>query len=190
LIWHEYTRKGRTKQWDDDKQWVDRNNKSHLANRKLFGMDGLDQEGHDGPYGFGPERTLRDYEKYSGLLFEKRAVQQYTLDKNYPPNPYNYESEEEWKKNFASVFKHCIDVNFASVPEKDYEFWVVAFHGPNDETLFRKDADKGEIDRIMKDPDGYGKVWREFQTETKPTYWVVWPYSTSKGWCERITGNL
>ena len=190
LIWHEYTRKGRTKQWDDDKKWVDRNNKSHLLNRKLFGMDGLEQEGHDGPFGFGSERSLRDYEKYAGLLFEKRAVQQYTLDKNYPPNPYNYETEEEWKKNFASVFKHCIDINYGSVPEKDYDFWVVAFHGPNDETLFRKDADKNEIQRVMNDPDGYGKVWREFQTETKPTYWVVWPFSTSKGWCERITGNL
>jgi glycosyltransferase involved in cell wall biosynthesis len=190
LIWHEYTRKGRTKQWDDDKKWVDRNNKSHLLNRKLFGMDDLEQEGHDGPYGFGTERTLRDYEKYSGLLFEKRAVQQYTLEKHYPPNPYNHESEEEWKKHFASVFKHCIDVNYASVPEKDYDFWVVAFHGPNDETLFRKDADKHEIARMMNDPDGYGKVWREFQTETKPTYWVVWPYSESKGWCERLTGTL
>jgi len=190
LIWHEYTRKGRTKQWDDDKKWVDRNNKSHLLNRKLFGMDGLEQEGHDGPYGFGTERTLRDYEKYAGLLFEKRAVQQYTLEKHYPPNPYNHESEEEWKKHFASVFKHCIDVNYASVPEKDYDFWVVAFHGPNDETLFRKDADKHEIARMMNDPDGYGKVWREFQTETKPTYWVVWPYSESKGWCERLTGTL
>ncbi len=81
-------------------------------------------------------------------------------------------------------------MNYASVPEKDYEYWVVAFHGPNDETLHRKDADKSEIQRIMNDPDGYGKVWREFQTEIKPTYWVVWPYSTSKGWCERLTGNL
>jgi glycosyltransferase involved in cell wall biosynthesis len=190
LIWHEYTRKGRTKQWDDDKQWVDKNNHSHLTNRKLFGMDGETQEGHDGPFGFGTERTLRDYEKYSGLLFEKRAVQQYTLEKHYPPNPYNCESEEEWKKHFASVFKHCIDVGYSSVPETDYDFWVVAFHGPNDETLFRKDADKNEIARMKNDPDGYCKVWREFQTETKPVYWVVWPHSESKGWCDRLTGNL
>ena len=190
LIWHEYTRKGRTKQWDDDKQWVDKNNHSHLTNRKLFGMDGETQEGHDGPFGFGTERTLRDYEKYSGLLFEKRAVQQYTLEKHYPPNPYNFESEEEWKKHFASVFKHCIDVGYSSVPETDYDFWVVAFHGPNDETLFRTDADKNEIARMKNDPDGYCKVWREFQTETKPVYWVVWPHSESKGWCDRLTGNL
>ena len=190
LIWHEYTRKGRTKQWDDDKQWVDKNNVSHLTNRKLFGMDGLEQEGHDGKYGFGKVRSLKDYEKYSGLLFEKRAVQQYTLDKNYPPNPYNYSTEEEWKADFAMIFKHCIDIGYSQVPEKDYDFWVVAFHDETDETIFRKDADKGEIARMMNDPDGYCKVWREFQTTHKPKYWVVWPHSESKGWCERITGNL
>lgn len=190
LIWHEYTRKGRTKQWDDDKSWGDKNKHSHLTNRKLFGMDGEKQEGHEGPYGFGPVRSLRDYEKYAGLLFEKRAVQQYTLDKFYPPNPYNFQSEEEWKQNFAQVFKHCIDIGFSQVPEKDYDFWVVAFHGENDETLYRKDADINEINRMLSDPDGYCKVWREFQTEHKPKYWVVWPHSVSKDWCERITGNL
>ena len=192
LIWHEYTRKGRTKQWDDDKEWVQKNVHSHLTNRKLFGMDGEEQEGHDGPYGFGSKRTLRQYEEYSGLLFEKRAVQQETLDKKYPPNPgiEEYGTEEEWKNSFASIFKHCIDVSYQSVPEKDYEYWVVAFHDENDNTLYRKDADKSEIDRMMRDPDGYCKVWREFQTAYKPDYWVVWPYSTSKGWCERLTGKL
>ncbi len=190
LIWHEYTRKGRTKQWDDDKLWVEKNNVSHLTNRKLFGMDGLKQEGHDGKYGFGKVRSLKDYEKYSGLLFEKRAVQQYTLDKHYPPNPYNYSSEEEWKTDFALIFKHCIDIGYSQVPEQDYDFWVVAFHDENDETIFRKDADKSEINRMMNDPDGYCKVWREFQTVHKPKYWVVWPHSESKGWCDRISGNL
>lgn len=191
LIWHEYTRKGRTKQWDDDKQWVEKNNKCHKKNRQLFGMDGESSEGVDfGVYGFGTERSLRDYEKYSGLLFERRAVQQYTLDKKYPPNPYDFDSEETWKDSFAKIFKHCIDIGYNQVPEKDYDFWVVAFHKDDDETIFRKDADKHEISRMMNDPDGYCKVWREFQTEHKPKYWVVWPHSESKGWCERITGNL
>ena len=26
--------------------------------------------------------------------------------------------------------------------------------------------------------------------EEKPKYWVVWPHSKSKGWCDRLTGNL
>lgn len=190
VFYHEYTRKGRTKQWDDDKEWGNKNSHSHLTNRKLFGMDGETQQGHDGLYGFGTIRSLRDYEIYSGLLFSDRAIQQWTIDKNYPPNPYNYNNEQEWKDSFAKIFKHCIDVGYTSVPEKDYDFWVVAFHGENDETLFRKDSDKNEIDSYFRDPDGYCKVWREFQTSYSPKYWVVWPHSESKGWCERITGNL
>jgi glycosyltransferase involved in cell wall biosynthesis len=191
LIWHEYERKGRVKQWDIDKKWSDKNNSSHLRNRKLFSMDGEVYNSDEfGIYGFGTERTLKDYEIYSGLKFSNRAVQQYTLDKHYPPNPQVFETEEEWLASYAIIFKHCIDIGFHQVPEKDYDFWVVAFHNENDETIFRKDADINEINMMMRDPDGYCKVWREFQTIHKPKYWVVWPHSTSKDWCERITGNL
>jgi hypothetical protein len=189
VVYHEYTRKGRTKQWDDDKTWGDKNKHSHLTNRKLFGMDGETQQGHDGPYGFGTVRTLQEYERYAGLLFEKRAVDQHCLDKKYPPSPM-IEDEEEWKNSFSTIYKHCIDVGYSSVPETDYDFWVVAFHGPNDETLYRKDADKNEIAGFMRDPDKYCKVWREFPTTVLPTYWVVWPHSESKGWCDRLTGQL
>jgi glycosyltransferase involved in cell wall biosynthesis len=192
VIWHEYTRKGRTKQWDDDKDWGNKNTHSHLTNRKLFGMDGEKQEGHDGKYGFGTTRTLRDYEEYAGLMFSDRSVQQYTLDKKYPPNPSieKLGGEENWKKEFAKIFKHCIDVGYSQVPESDYDFWVVAFHDENDETIYRKDADKVEIQGMLNDPDKYCKIWREFQTTKNPKYWVVWPHSESKDWCEKITGTL
>ena len=164
LIWHEYTRKGRTKQWDDDKDWVNKNNVSHSKNRKLFSMDGEVSDIDFGVYGFGTERTLKEYEIYSGLRFSRRAVQQYTLDKHYPPNPTIYQTDEEWEDSFATIFKHCIDVGYDSVPEDDYDFWVVAFHDENDETIHRQDADIHEINRMKNDPDGYCKVWREFQT--------------------------
>ena len=190
IIWHEYTRKGRTKQWDDDKEWYLKNNSSHSKNRKILGIDGETFDGDLGKYGFGTERTLKDYEKYAGVMFSKRSVQQYTIDKKYPPNPYDYNNDEEWEKSFLQIFKHCIDLPLNKVPENDYEFFVVAFHNKSDETLFRQDADVNEITRIKNDSDGYGKIWREFNTQEKPSYWVVWPFSKSKGWCERITGNL
>jgi len=190
IIWHEYTRKGRTKQWDDDKSWYLKNESSHKKNRQVLGIDGEVFEGEIGKYGFGTERTIRDYEKYSGVLFSKRAVQQYTIDKKYPPNPYDFESEEEWVESFSTIFKHCIDVSFSSVPEDDYDFWVVAFHNEKDETLHRQDASPDEIKTMMMDSDGYCKLWRQFNTKEKPKYWVVWPYSKSKGWCDRLTGNL
>jgi hypothetical protein len=189
VAWHEYTRKGRTKQWDDDKGWVSRNNHCHLRNRKLFEMDGEKRDIDFGPYGFGPERTLEDYEKYAGLSFKKRAVQKYTLDNQLAPNP-QYDSPEEYEKSFLRIFKHCIDVGYDKVPEKDYDFWAVAFHDEKDETVYRKDADKNEIRGFMNDPDKYCKIWREFNCESRPKYWVVWPHSESKGWCERLTGNL
>jgi glycosyltransferase involved in cell wall biosynthesis len=188
VVWHEYTRKGRTKQWDDDMKWVERNNYSHKKNRKLFEMDGEVKDIDFGVYDFGKERTLEDYERYSGVSFKKRAIQKYTLDNNIAPNPPLY--GEEFEKSFLKIFKHCIDIGFSSVPENDYEFWAVAFHDEKDETIFRKDADANEINRMKNDPDGYCKVWREFQTDVKPKYWVVWPYSTSKGWCEKLSGNL
>jgi glycosyltransferase involved in cell wall biosynthesis len=191
VVYHEYTRKGRTKQWDDDKTWGEKNKNSHLKNRKLFSMDGEVYNPEEfGQFGFGSERTLRDYEKYAGLLFSQRAVQQYTLDKKYPPNPYDYNSEEEWMNSFAKIFKHCIDVSFNQVPLQDYDFWAVAFHKENGETLFRKDVDKSEIARMKNDRDGYCKIWREFQTAEKPAYWIVWPHSESKGWCDKIEGRL
>lgn len=190
VIWHEYTRKGRTKQWDDDKVWYLKNESSHKKNREVLGVDGEVYKGDLGKYGFGTERTIKDYEKYSGVLFSKRAVQQYTLDKKYPPNPYDFDSEEEWIDSFSSIFKHCIDISFLQVPEKDYEYWVVAFHDKTDETIHRQDASLDEIKMMMADPDGYCKIWRQFNTKEKPAYWVVWPYSKSKGWCDRITGNL
>jgi hypothetical protein len=191
IAWHEYTRKGRTKCWDDDKTWGDRNSKSHNKNRCLFGMDGQDMDEDDryGEYGFGRIRTLRDYEKYSGLHFGKRAVQQYTLDHKYPHNPV-IEDEQEWEDSFTTVFKHCIDVGFASVPEEDYDFWCVAFKDTEGNDVYRKDADSAEIQRMKTDPDGYCKVWREFQTDSKPASWLVWPHSLSKGWCGQLTGTL
>jgi len=189
VAWHEYTRKGRPKQWDDDRVWGDRNSKCHAKNRKLFGMDGETPATDFGVYGFGNVRTLSDYEAYAGLRFNTRSVQQYTIDNNLAPNPVISDSKE-YDESFLNIFKHCIDVGYESVPEKDYEFWVVAFHDKNDNTMYRKDSDEYEIAEYFKDPDGYCKVWREFQTKERPAYWVVWPFSKSKGWCERITGNL
>jgi hypothetical protein len=191
VAYHEYTRKGRTKHWDDDKTWFDKNKNSHLRNRKLFSMDGEVYNPEEfGIYGFGNVRTLRDYEKYAGINFSKRSVQQYTLDKGYPPNPSTYESEEDWESSFTRIFKHCIDIQKSQVPLDDYDFWVVAFHDKDGKTLSRIDANDNEIKRIKSDPDGYCKIWREFQTSETPTKWVVWPHSVSKGWCDRIEGKL
>lgn len=187
VCWHEYTRKGRSKQWDDDKKWVDKNNRSHKLNRRLFGMDG-EPKVDMGIYGFGKERSLHDYEKYAGISFADRAVQQHTIEHKEPPNP--SVTEDKWEDSLLNIFKHCIDIGYDMVPEEDYDFWCVVFKDDQENDLYRQDATPEEIQRMKNDPDGYCKVWREFQTKTLPKKWVVWPHSISKGWCQIIEGTL
>jgi hypothetical protein len=191
IAWHEYTRRGRTKHWDDIKEWGDLNSKSHSRNRKLFEMDGEKKDIDFGKYDFGKKRSVAEYEKYAGICFKKRAVQRYTLDNNYPPNPENAKmSADELDKSFLKIFKHCIDIRYEQVPEKDYDFWCVAFKDKAGNDVYRKDADKGEIIGMFNDPDKYCKVWRTFNVEEPPHSWLVWPHSVSKGWADPITGNL
>ena len=187
VCWHEYTRKGRSKQWDDDKEWVARNNKAHKMNRQLFGMDN-EQQVDMGIYGFGNVRSLHDYEKYAGISFKDRAIQQETLEHKEPPN--STVPDDQWEASLLNIFKHCIDIGYTQVPETDYDFWCVVFKDEFENDLYRLDATPDEIARMKNDPDGYCKVWREFQTKVLPKKWVVWPHSVSKGWCPIIEGTL
>lgn len=208
VAWHEYTRKGRTKHWDDHsssntnkipdrKDWGERNHLCHRRNRILFSMDGEKHETIEwGPYGFGPVRSLKDYEKYAGLHFGKRAVQQETIDKAYPPNKYHkFKNDKEWENSFLQIFKHCIDLPINKFKLNDYTFWCVAFEREDNTLIYRHDANIEEVGRLLaeaRDPKGdkYIKLWRTFNTSEKPHHWVVWPYSESKGWGERLVGNL
>jgi hypothetical protein len=191
VCWHEYTRKGRTKQWDDDKTWGNRNTESHKRNRKLFEMDGEIKNIDFGEYDFGSIRSLKDYEKYAGISFKKRAIRKSVLDKKAPPDNDTYTiSYDDFEKSLLQIFKHCIDISYNQVPEDDYDFWAVAFKDENNNDIYRQDADKEEIKRMKNDPDGYCKVWREFQTDKKPISWLIWPHSISKGWSDPIVGNI
>lgn len=190
VAWHEYTRNGRTKQWDDDSAWGDRNTESHRRNRILFGMDGNCPCSIDfGIYGFGKKRTLRDYELYSGIRFRTRGIQQYTLDNKFAPNPI-IEDGIEYDNSFLSIFKHCIDIGFSQIPLDDYDVFAVAFEDADGNEIHRQDADVEEIKRIKTDPDGYGKIWRTFNTQVKPSKWIVWPHSISQGWADKIEGRI
>jgi hypothetical protein len=188
IAWHEYTRKGRTKQWDDDKTWGDKNSNSHLRNRKLFEMDGLNKDIDFGIYDFGNVRTLEDYERYAGISFKKRAVQKYTLDNNLAPNPPLY--GVEFEESFLKIFKHCIDVHKGSFTETDYDFWAVIFEDERNQPLNRKDILSDEINNMLNDSDQFIKIWRTFDTIKKPAKWIVWPHSSSKGWLDKIENKL
>ena len=142
-----------------------------------------------GIYGLGTERTLEDYERYAGLSFSRRAVQQHTIDKKDAPCPL-FESEEEYQNSYSIPFKHCIDIHFDSVPHDDYDIWVVAFEDEDGNELRRDDAKPDEIKRLMVDPDRFCRLWRSFNTVARPYKWIVWPHSIKEGWVNRMEGIL
>ena len=193
IAWHEYTRKGRTKHWDDSKDWTTYNRHTHKKTRQLLGIDSESAEGVDfGIYGLGTKRTLEDYEKYAGIRFKDRGVQQFTLDNKFAPNPL-ISDEEEYANSFQTKFRHCIDIHTGAVPEDDYEFWAVIFEDENGKEIYRKDETADGIKRLKVSADkgnnGWINLWREYIGKF-PYQWIVWPYSTSKGWCNKMTGVL
>jgi hypothetical protein len=189
IAWHEYTRKNRIKQWDDDKTWHLKNDDCHLRNRKLFEMDGLIKDIDFGIYDFGTVRTLEDYERYAGVSFKKRAVQKYTLDNKLAPNPPLY--DEDFNGSFLQIFKHCIDIHKSKFDiGEDYSFWAVIFEDEKNQSLDRYDIPEAEIKNMLSRGDEFIKIWRTFDTEKKPLKWIVWPHSHTKGWLEKIEGKL
>ena len=190
LLWHHYTRKKSVRQWDDDKHWFKKDKISVKKNRQLFRIDGEKQNSDFGKYGFGTVRTLRDYEKYAGILFSKRGVQKETIEGKFPPNPVLYKTEQQWLNSFFISNKYCIKVHSKNLEEIDYDFWVIAFDDESNKTVFRKDADKTEIATIVAGNNDYYEIWRELYVSKKPKHCFLCQYSKSKGWCKRLTGKV
>lgn len=189
ICWHEYTRKGRVRHWDENKKWEQLNIKSLKRVKQLLGVDGDTADYDFGTYGFGSDRTKADYEEYSGIRFGDRAVQDYTLKHFDPPNPV-YKTKEAAESSYRNVFRHCIDVWKKSIPEETYLFWAIIFEDENGQPLYRQDADKAEILDFQLIEGEFYNIWREFDTKIRPYKWIVWPYSEKNGWENRIEGIL
>jgi hypothetical protein len=185
MIWHEYTRNGKTKQWDDDKEWDKKNKMSYSRYRALHGMSDEPIENliYLEKYGFGTERTLEDYERYAGVKFSTRQVHKHTAE--YKPLPVPQENFEE---NLLTKIKVCLDVYKGSLIENDYTTFAIAILDAQGNDLYRRDADKFEIQSLLRENpnDQFIHIWREYNDNQQPYAWRVWPYSESKGWCERI----
>ena len=58
-------------------------------------------------YDLGTVRSLKDFEKYAGFNFKNKSVQKYTIDNQYPPNPYIHD-DELWDLSFMKSFYHLV----------------------------------------------------------------------------------
>lgn len=208
VVWHEYTRKGRIKVWDDHTtnqknrgrvtlDWVERNNICHRRNRILFGMDGEDPKQIDfGKYGFGTVRTLLQFEEYAGMSFKYRGVQQQTLNRgashHYPPNSEKYIDEEQWQNTMvkSNDIRICLHQNELGEICDDYDFFYVGCHDADGNEVYRKDLQEHEIQKNLQ------HEWIDYRfifmsdPRTKAVSYTIWPHSKSKGWMNKIDKKI
>lgn len=188
VIWHEYTRSGKKRHWDDDSGFSALDKRSFAKYRALLGIDNESRDGFDFVgYDLGTERTLEEYERYIGIDFKGKRIQRYTIDKRLLPIPKM--NKETWEKGFVKKFRYCIDVYKGSLPDDDYDCWVIAFKDKDGNELVRLDVGEHELQSIISaspSDDHFYHIWREFDYDVPPHSWLLWPHSKSKEWDHSI----
>lgn len=206
IAWHEYTRKNRVKMWDDhvdsnkikgkiELNWSERNKLSHEKNRRLFSMDGQPYDQFIfGQYGFGAIRSLKQYERYSGLSFKFRSVTKDTIDKKYPDhsNPDLTMTDAEWESTLSISNDVRILIHKNEIPKDDsYDFFFVGAHDIHGNEIYRKDWNKEEIDTVLNILKG---DWIDrrliFLSKTPAHTYTIWPHSLKTGWGTRIVKSV
>ncbi len=181
VVWHEYTREGRTKHWTDfttenskakiiDKPWweMDTASKKRLRHMLQEEDSGIDL----GIYGLGTVRSHHDYELYAGIHFLNRKLHPLTIKGIMPP----INDESDWYK----------------IEEKEYEFNI-----PIPKTKFENkfiyigiEDDKQEVIYRQDITDDRENIKIQFKSYNTPYKYVVWPHSKDGHWYDRQDTNI
>ncbi len=188
VIWHATMREERSGmlKWDDDaKRGVDWWNKQSTARAKIRQLFRTEDNGFDlTGYDLGTVRSLRDFEKYAGFHFKRKAVQKYTLDNKYPPNPL-IEDDELWEQSFMKSFYYLVNIEKHDLPGTDYKHILVAFDDETGKSINSKYITGLDLENFIN--KGERIHYEEFfLTDAEPKRVVYWAYSEQRGWCERV----
>jgi len=186
ILWHEYTREGRVKQWDDDKEWHVKNNLSHDRVRKILGIDGKScspcMKKSMGVYYLGKERSNNDYEQFAGLHFATRGVTTDTLNHVEP----NIVKTKHYYKQFYQTqhwnimfHKEILQGNV------DFDFWAIILLDDQNVEIYRTDLDSQTVKSILSDKNEILNLNGQYQGR-KWSRWVVWPHKDQ--WLNKIEG--
>lgn len=180
VIWHEYTRKGRTKHWDD---FNENNVKSKKVERPWWEMDNdskrrlrhmLREEDNNidlGIYGLGNVRTHRDYELYAGIDFARKQLHPKTLQGVNPP----INDETDWYLLKEVNYEYELNIP----PTKNFKFIYVGIEDQDGKVIYRNDLSSY-----------VPKLKAKFKSFTKPVKWVYWPVNESGEWLNKIETRL
>jgi len=196
VIWHEYTREGRTKHWTDfnnetkgaglvEKPWWEMDNESKRRLRHMLQEE--DNEIDLGEYGLGSFRSHYSYQNYAGIYFRTRKLHPDAKAGKFPPTLQDGDSMT-WA--FDQVIDHKVSLDWTSRwPELKsqtrctctFDFFYLGVESQDGEVLFRQD---------LTDPEflnGTNTTYiADFSSVKAPYKFVVWPHQKDKDWLERI----
>ena len=179
IVWHEYSRNYRRKHWDDHPDWWMADARSQERVRQRLAVEEAEPSA----------RSVRDYERYAGISFRQRAVEQYTLEDRPPPNPSPFETDAEWTPSLCVPRQYTVSLNPDEMPAcEDCDFWFVGAHDPAGLEIHRQDVAEEEIRRIDRSRPWSKRM--EFLAGCEPDSWTVWAHSRSAGWLRKITKRV
>jgi hypothetical protein len=180
VVWHEYTREGRTKHWTDfnqenknngvvEKQWWEMDNESK---RRLRHM--LQEEDNNidlGIYGLGSVRTHTDYENYAGINFKNRRLHVETIKGTNPP----INDLTEWYKKEEKTYNLSLKIPYT----ENFNFIYIAVEDENGNVLHRQD--------MLEYKETLNVTLKTTETLSK---WVYWVNDKQGNWINRIDTKL
>lgn len=188
LVWHEYTRAGRVKHWQDHTKkqteapielaWHERDVISKRRLRKMLKEEDNDEE--IGVYGLGTVRSHADYERYAGIDFRGRRLQAETILGTDPPC--SCHDAGQWEAGFTHEHRVQLKWSVADIPEcDDLQFVYFGIEDGCGVVLHRHDAppESPEATRSVTEKEVV------LRSTSKPKKLVVWPVSRSGGWLKR-----
>ena len=188
VLWHEYTREGRVKHWTDHTEnnkplvglsWHERDAISKKRLRKMLREE--DNDADVTGYDLGTVRSHGDYERYAGIDFAGRRLQQAALRGDDPPC--RYENDAQWKAGFGRDYRLALQWKIEELePCDDCHFVYFGVEDGAGKVLYRYDAPP-ESPEARRQTNARAV---EFRAESTPEKLVVWPVSKSRGWLKRV----
>jgi hypothetical protein len=189
IVWHDYVRKDAVKHWDDHTEasktgiwWGEQDLQSKSKIRKLL----LGQP--VGEFGLGNARTIEEFEEYAGVSFRLRKAHDYTMRSEEPPDP---TLDANWAEEIYSWLVR-IKLSSSDFPAdcwRDFSFWYIGVCDENHNEIYRRDLSPQELEPLAGQKPEIELVC-ELQSGSIPAGWTVWPVSRSRGWLQKIEGQL
>ena len=186
ILWHYYGRKDHSKHWTDCKEW------SKFSERAKERLECLLERSnkHDlKHYCLGKVRTLKDFQNYSGIDYERCVLHLDTIEGKEPPVDLSDPKRWSYEKK---QFKQRVKWDYQQIDKcEDPRFWALIIKDQNNHELYRKDLRYAEYSDIIDGKTDSIEVDFEYYAPAQvPNILMIWPYSESKHWLNNKTWSI